>query len=77
VLSDRDQVTLNVGGHCFTTTVNTLRDAPSPSLFAAMFSGRHALVRSADGSIFLDRDGRHFAGDMLLVLLVGQGGGGR
>jgi hypothetical protein len=42
-----------------------------------MFSGRHALVRSADGSIFLDRDGRHFAGDMLLVLVLGKGGGGR
>eukprot|EP00775_Hariotina_reticulata_P009921 gene9921-10078_t len=71
VLCDRDQVTLNVGGHRFTTTVSTLRDAPSPSLFAAMFSGRHALVHTADGSIFLDRDGRHFA-DILNFLRTQQ-----
>lgn len=41
--SDSEQVTLNVGGYKFTTTIATLRTAPSPSLFNAMFSGRHAL----------------------------------
>jgi hypothetical protein len=59
VLSDSDQVTLNVGGSRFTTTVSTLRS--TPSLFSAMFSGRHELRRAPDGSIFIDRDGRHFA----------------
>ena len=37
------QVTLNVGGTTFTTTSTTLRNAPDPSLFSAMFSGRHPL----------------------------------
>jgi len=56
VLCDSEQVTLNVGGHRFTTTVSTLRNAPA-SLFSAMFSGRHELQRAEDGSIFIDRDG--------------------
>ena len=55
-------MTLNVGGHRFTTTITTLRNAPAPSLFSAMFSGRHNVVPSGgDGSVFVDRDGRHFA----------------
>ena len=29
-------------------------------MLAVMFSGRHSLVREADGSFFLDRDGTHF-----------------
>ena len=41
VYSDSEQVTLNVGGHKFTTTIYTLRMSSSPSLFNAMFSGRH------------------------------------
>lgn len=65
------QVVLNVGGSRFTTTITTLRNAPSPSLFAAMFSGRHKLKQDADGSIFIDRDGRHFA-DVLNYLRDGQ-----
>jgi hypothetical protein len=39
-LPDAQQVVLNVGGHTFTTTIATLRGAPAPSLFSAMFSGR-------------------------------------
>ncbi len=60
VLSDSEQVTLNVGGYRFTTTVHTLRNAPAPSLFAAMFSGRHTVTKDASGCYFIDRDGRHF-----------------
>lgn len=60
VLSDVEQVTLNVGGFKFTTSVSTLRNAPSPSLFNAMFSGRHNVVKDAEGCYFIDRDGRHF-----------------
>lgn len=71
VLCDSEQVNLNVGGGRFTTTVSTLRNAPAPSLFAAMFSGRHELQRAADGSIFIDRDGRHFA-DVLNFLRTRQ-----
>jgi len=57
---DSEQVELSIGGHLFSTTVSTLRNAPHPSLFAAMFSGRHELKRDGNGRIFIDRDGRHF-----------------
>ncbi|KAG2497186.1 hypothetical protein HYH03_004775 [Edaphochlamys debaryana] len=60
VLSSAEQVTLNVGGLKFTTSVNTLRNAPNPSLFTAMFSGRHKLTKDSEGCYFIDRDGRHF-----------------
>ena len=43
VLSPGDRVVLNIGGQAFTTTVATLRNATAPSLFSAMFSGRHPL----------------------------------
>lgn len=43
VFSANEQVILNVGGVKFTTTQLTLQNAPAPSLFAAMFSGRHTL----------------------------------
>jgi len=49
-----------VGGFKFTTTVTTLRNEPDPSLFNAMFSGRHNLKPDKDGCYFIDRDGRHF-----------------
>lgn len=60
VMNESEQVQLNVGGYQFTTTVTTLRNAPSPSLFNAMFSGRHALKPDKNGHYFIDRDGRHF-----------------
>ncbi|GIL64512.1 hypothetical protein Vafri_18391 [Volvox africanus] len=60
ILHDVEQVTLNVGGRKFTTSVNTLRNAPNPSLFNAMFSGRHKLTKDEEGCYFIDRDGRHF-----------------
>uniref|UniRef100_A0A7R9YVE4 BTB domain-containing protein n=1 Tax=Chlamydomonas euryale TaxID=1486919 RepID=A0A7R9YVE4_9CHLO len=71
VLDDMEPVVLNVGGSFFTTTVTTLKNAPCPSLFSAMFSGRHEVRRAADGSVFIDRDGRHF-GDVLNFLRDGQ-----
>ncbi|EIE23836.1 POZ domain-containing protein [Coccomyxa subellipsoidea C-169] len=55
-----EQVTLNVGGSKYTTTATTLRNAPAPSLFNAMFSGRHVLTPDENGCYFVDRDGRHF-----------------
>ncbi|BDA46507.1 probable BTB/POZ domain-containing protein KCTD7 at N-terminal half [Coccomyxa sp. Obi] len=59
-VSASEQVTLNVGGCKYTTTATTLRNAPAPSLFNAMFSGRHVLSPDKNGCYFLDRDGRHF-----------------
>lgn len=61
VLTESETVVLNVGGVKFTTSVTTLRNAPAPSLFNAMFSGRHTLRKDASGCVFIDRDGRHFA----------------
>ncbi|KAH8067398.1 hypothetical protein JL720_12440 [Aureococcus anophagefferens] len=53
-----DVVTLNVGT-MFTTSVETLC-ADADSMLAAMFSGRHALRPADDGSLFIDRDPKHF-----------------
>jgi hypothetical protein len=41
------------------TSVQTLRWLPH-TFFDAYFSGRYAMDRSEDGSIFIDRDGEHF-----------------
>ena len=51
-------ITLNVGGSKFTTSRTTLTGRPS--FLATMFSGRHALQASGDGSYFIDRDPTHF-----------------
>ena len=52
-------VDLNVGGHHFSTSVQTLTKDPN-SMLAAMFSGRFEMKPSKDGSFFIDRDGTHF-----------------
>ena len=52
-------VNLNVGGQHFTTSPQTLKSDPK-SMLAAMFSGRHELQTTEDGSFFIDRDGTHF-----------------
>jgi hypothetical protein len=43
----------------YTTSVQTLRRIPH-TFFDAEFSGRFAVERCEDGSIFIDRDGEHF-----------------
>ena len=52
-------VKLNVGGHHFTTSIQTLTKDPD-SMLAAMFSGRFDMKPSKDGSFFIDRDGTYF-----------------
>ena len=52
-------VKLNVGGHHFATSVQTLRKDPN-SMLAAMFSGKFDMKPSEDGTFFIDRDGTHF-----------------
>ena len=52
-------VNLNVGGHHFTTSIQTLTKDPK-SMLAAMFSGRFEMKPSKDGSFFIDRDGTYF-----------------
>ena len=52
-------VKLNVGGKRFTTSLQTLTRDPN-SMLAAMFSGRHEVQTTEDGSFFIDRDGTYF-----------------
>jgi hypothetical protein len=54
------RVELNVGGHHYQTSVQTLRHVPH-TFFYTHFSGRYAQDVYLDGSIFVDRDGEHFA----------------
>ena len=52
-------IKLNVGGHYFTTTLGTLRNAPNsmlPSIVSKIFDQKP----KEDGAFFIDRDGRHF-----------------
>jgi hypothetical protein len=60
---------LDIGGYCYTTSVQTLRRLPG-TFFDAYFSGRYTMDRSEDGSIFIDRDGKHF-GQVLEYLRSG------
>jgi hypothetical protein len=53
------RVELNIGGYWFETSVQTLRRVPY-TFFDAYFSGRYAQDVCNDGSIFVDRDGKHF-----------------
>ncbi|KAL9951601.1 hypothetical protein ACROYT_G044296 [Oculina patagonica] len=50
---------LNIGGHLFTTSLETVTKDPSSMLYA-MFSERFGPKPSEDGSYFIDRDGTHF-----------------
>ena len=52
-------VKLNVGGHHFTTSLQTLTRDPN-SMLAAMFSGKFPMEPHGDGAFFIDRDGTHF-----------------
>ena len=53
------KIKLDIGGHVYTTSVQTLGRDPD-SMIAAMFSGKHELHAEADGSYFIDRDGTYF-----------------
>ena len=52
-------VKFNVGGHTFTTSVQTLTKDPN-SMLAAMFSGKFDTKPAEAGAFFIDRDGTHF-----------------
>jgi len=55
----KTKTTLNVGGHRFETSLQTLTSAPDTFL-ASMFSGRFELQPDAEGVYFIDRNGTHF-----------------
>ena len=52
-------VTLNVGGHLYTTTMSTLQRYPD-SMLGAMFCGDLPTTRDVQGNYFIDRDGTLF-----------------
>jgi hypothetical protein len=56
---ENNEIRLDIGGQCFTTTLTTLRRFPD-TMMGAMFSGRHVLKKNESGSYFIDRDGTHF-----------------
>jgi hypothetical protein len=64
------RVELNVGSHRFQTSINALRRVPG-TFFDAYFSGRYSQDVCEDGSIFVDRDGKHF-GHILQYLRDGK-----
>jgi hypothetical protein len=57
--AQQGRVVLDIGGYRYTTSVQTLRRLQG-TFFDAYFSGRYTMDRSEDGSIFIDRDGKHF-----------------
>lgn len=56
---ENNEIKLDVGGHCYTTTLTSLTRFPN-TMIGAMFSGRHDLKKNAAGAYFIDRDGMHF-----------------
>jgi len=55
-----ERVLLDIGGHHFSTSVNTLTSIPN-SYFGRLFSGPFpSHMVGDDGRVFLDRDGTHF-----------------
>ena len=53
-------VTLNLGGHFYTTRLSTLCRYPD-SMLATMFSGRHNIDQDSNGNYFLDNNGIYFS----------------
>jgi hypothetical protein len=53
------RVKLDVGGHHFSTTLDTLTRVPDSNI-GRMFSGRFPVQVNDDGRIFIDRDGTYF-----------------
>ena len=56
---DCETIKLNVGGHLFDTSIETLKKY-RPNLFTQLLSGEGNFKKSADGYYFFDRDGVHF-----------------
>ncbi|XP_067841460.1 BTB/POZ domain-containing protein KCTD14-like [Heptranchias perlo] len=52
-------ISLNVGGHIYTTALGTLKKYPRSKL-AEMFSGQSRPRTDSEGRYFIDRDGTHF-----------------
>jgi hypothetical protein len=53
-------VYINVGGHKYVTTRQTLLNNPDPSYFTALLSDKFEITRDKEGNIFIDRNGKYF-----------------
>ena len=53
------RIKIDVGGNVYTTSMLTLT-REKDSMLAAMFGGRHEVMKEEDGCVFIDRDGTHF-----------------
>ena len=60
-------IDLNVGGHRFTTSLQTLTKIPG-SMLGSMFGGKFPLVKREDGSVFIDRGGSYILNNDLIFL---------
>lgn len=58
IITNGDGVKLNVGGTVFMTSKGTL--TKGDTMLSAMFSGRLPTTEHTDGSVFIDRSGKHF-----------------
>jgi hypothetical protein len=54
-----DILILDVGGIKFKTTKSTLKKYPD-TYFTGLLNDKYPLLKQEDGSIFIDRDGKHF-----------------
>ena len=55
---DSDCVKLDVGGIVYKTSKGTL--TKGDHMLSAMFSGRMPVIKDRNGSVFIDRSGKHF-----------------
>jgi hypothetical protein len=53
-------VKLDIGGTIYKTTVRTLKAVPDTYFHAIFAKGEDQVEKQDDGTIFIDRDGRHF-----------------
>ena len=54
----KGKLSLNVGGTYFSTSKGTL--SKGTNMLSTMFSGTVAIGEATDGSVFIDRCGKHF-----------------
>lgn len=58
--SEQKIIYLNIGGHKYVTTRQTLLQGGKINYFTALLSNKFALTLDKEGDIFIDRDGKYF-----------------
>jgi hypothetical protein len=57
---DEKIIYLNVGGHKYVTTRQTLLNERDPNYFTGLLSNKFEITRDKEGNIFIDRNGKYF-----------------